>query len=122
MIIVLWSSAVGPGIELRGARVAKAAAGTANSISSRAQQNFISSSAAGVQADVHQAIGALVVTVSHGKFSLHPYGCDIDGYIPGVSIVAQPRKDQRRIHSLRSPGKDRGCSGMRCMLVRTGDS
>lgn len=37
------------------------------------QQSFLSSSVSNVQADVHQATGALVVTVPHDFFSLHPY-------------------------------------------------
>lgn len=37
------------------------------------QQNFTSLGAFGVQSDVHQATGALVVTVPHSAFGLHPY-------------------------------------------------
>jgi opacity protein-like surface antigen len=37
------------------------------------QQNFNSSGPLGVQANVHQATGALVVTVPHRVFKVHPY-------------------------------------------------
>lgn len=37
------------------------------------QQNFTSSGAFNVRANVHQATGALVVTVPHRTFPLHPY-------------------------------------------------
>jgi opacity protein-like surface antigen len=37
------------------------------------QQNFNSSGPLGVQANVHQAAGALVVTVPHRVFKVHPY-------------------------------------------------
>jgi opacity protein-like surface antigen len=65
------------------------------------QQNFISSSASNVQADVHQASGALVVTVPHGALRLHPYVLagagalvfdptgDPGGFVPGATTQAR---------------------------------
>jgi opacity protein-like surface antigen len=65
------------------------------------QQNFISSSASSVQANVHQATGALVVTVPHGVFRLHPYVLagagalvfdptgDSGGFVPGATALTR---------------------------------
>jgi outer membrane immunogenic protein len=65
------------------------------------QQNFISSSASNVETDVHQATGALVVTVPYGAFGLHPYVLagagalvfdptgNAGGFVPGATTQAR---------------------------------
>jgi opacity protein-like surface antigen len=65
------------------------------------QQNFTSSSAFNVQADVHQATGAFVVTVPHGFLGLHPYVLagagalvfdptgNAGGFVPGATTQAR---------------------------------
>lgn len=65
------------------------------------QQNFTSLGAFGVQSDVHQATGALVVTVPHSAFGLHPYVLagagalvfdptgNAGGFVPGATEQAR---------------------------------
>src|SRR5437868_13609498 len=65
------------------------------------QQNFISSSVLNVQADVHQATGALLVTLPYGILKLHPYvlagtGALVfdptgnrGGFVPGATTQAR---------------------------------
>lgn len=65
------------------------------------QQNFSASGASSVEADVHQATGALVLTVPHSVFGLHPYllggtGAlvfdptgNLGGFVPGATTQAR---------------------------------
>lgn len=65
------------------------------------QQNFTSLGAFGVQSDVHQATGALVVTVPHSAFGLRPYVLagagalafdptgNAGGFVPGATEQAR---------------------------------
>lgn len=65
------------------------------------QQNFTSLGTFGVQSDVHQATGALVVTVPHSPFGFHPYVLagagalvfdptgNAGGFVPGATEQAR---------------------------------